>query len=64
MNAKLSSPAAELRDRYGIIVIGSGYGGSIAAARLAASGHEVCILERGKEWIPGEFPDAIDEVTA
>jgi cholesterol oxidase len=64
MNAKLSNPTAELRDRYGIIVIGSGYGGSIAAARLAAAGHEVCILERGKEWIPGEFPDEIDEVIA
>ncbi len=36
MNAKLSNPTAELRDRYGIIVIGSGYGGSIAAGFLFA----------------------------
>ncbi|CAG1021618.1 partial Cholesterol oxidase, partial [Methylococcales bacterium] len=64
MNAKLSNSITELKDRYGIIVIGSGYGGSITAARLAAAGYEVCLLERGKEWIPGEFPDEINEVTA
>ncbi|MEJ2429997.1 MAG: GMC family oxidoreductase [Deltaproteobacteria bacterium] len=62
MNVKLANSRAELRDRYGIIVIGSGYGGSITAARLAAAGHEVCILERGREWIPGEFPDEPEEV--
>jgi cholesterol oxidase len=56
---RLSSPHARLGDHnhYRIIVIGSGYGGSIAAARLAAAGHQVCLLERGKEWLPGEFPD-------
>jgi len=62
MNIKLSNSLGELRDRYGVIVIGSGYGGSITAARLAAAGYEVCILERGKEWVPGEFPDEVDEV--
>lgn len=64
MNAKLSNSITELKDRYGIIVIGSGYGGSITAARLASAGYEVCLLERGKEWIPGEFPDEMAEVTA
>ena len=49
MNIKLSNSLGELRDRYGVIVIGSGYGGSITAARLAAAGYEVCILERVKE---------------
>lgn len=62
MRDRLSNPASELRDRYGIIVIGSGYGGAIAAARLAEAGHDVCILERGKEWQPGEFPDEWDQV--
>ncbi|HWR51364.1 MAG TPA: GMC family oxidoreductase, partial [Bryobacteraceae bacterium] len=44
---------------YPFVVIGSGYGGSVMAARLAAAlnqPHAVCILERGKEWTPGEFP--------
>jgi len=64
MKDRLSNSVDELKDRYGIVVIGSGYGGSITAARLAAAGHEVCILERGKEWVPGEFPDELGEVVA
>ncbi|WP_231929092.1 NAD(P)-binding protein [Brevibacillus sp. SKDU10] len=38
-------------------MIGSGYGGSIAASRMARSGLKVCLLERGKEFCPGEFPN-------
>jgi cholesterol oxidase len=64
MTTRLSNSVGELKDRYGIVVIGSGYGGSITAAKLAAAGHEVCILERGKEWIPGGFPDELGEVVA
>ena len=30
-----------------VVVIGSGFGGSIAANRLAATGMEVLVLERG-----------------
>ncbi len=59
----LAHPPERRRDRYGAIVIGSGYGGSIVAARLAAAGHDVCVLERGKEWPIGSFPDDPDEVT-
>ena len=31
----LSSPIAKMRDHYDVVVIGSGYGGGIAASRLA-----------------------------
>ncbi len=62
MNVRLSNSIKELKDRYGTIVIGSGYGGSITAARLSAAGFDVCLLEKGKEWIPGQFPDELDEV--
>lgn len=55
--AHLSSPIGNIKDRYKIVVIGSGYGGGITASRLARAGQEVCILERGKEIQPGEFPD-------
>ena len=45
------------------MIIGSGYGGAIAAARLAAANlnpkPSVCILERGKERQPGEFPETL-----
>lgn len=57
MTAHLSSPVEELRDRYEVVVIGSGYGGAIAASRLARAGRQVCLLERGKEFQPGEYPD-------
>jgi cholesterol oxidase len=39
-----------------ILVIGSGYGGSIVASRLARAGQKVCLLERGNELRPGEYP--------
>jgi choline dehydrogenase-like flavoprotein len=40
-------------DRYGIIIIGSGAGGGTLAHRLAPSGKQVLILERG-DWLPRE----------
>lgn len=45
-----------LKDHYPVLIIGSGYGGSVLAARLSEAGKKVCILERGKEWHPGMFP--------
>jgi cholesterol oxidase len=59
---RLSSPIEELRDQYEVIVIGSGYGGAIAACRLARAGRQVCVLEQGKEIQSGEYPDTLPEV--
>lgn len=58
---KLSSPIENIKHRYSIVVIGSGYGGSITASRMARAGQSVCLLERGKEFLPGEFPDTLNE---
>src|SRR5918995_532895 len=55
--AMLSLPLHRLRDRYDVVVVGSGYGGAIAAARLARAGRSVCVLERGRELRPGDYPD-------
>ena len=54
---RLSSPTAEIKPRYDVVVVGSGYGGSIAACRGASAGKSVCLLEKGKEWLPGEFAE-------
>ncbi len=54
---RLSKPHSELKDHYDVIVVGSGYGGGIAAARLARLGRNVCVLERGREIHPGEYPN-------
>lgn len=39
------------------VVVGSGYGGAVAALRLAEKGWRVTVLERGSEYRPGEFPN-------
>jgi cholesterol oxidase len=55
-----------LADGYDVVVIGSGYGGAVTAARLAtaqwpaSAKPAICILERGKEWLPGQFPDSLE----
>ncbi|KAL6690708.1 hypothetical protein J3F84DRAFT_404316 [Trichoderma pleuroticola] len=53
---RISKPVELLRHSYDYVVIGSGYGGSIAASRLARAGESVCLLERGEERWPGEYP--------
>ncbi len=52
----LSRPLEQLRSQYSTLVIGSGYGGSVMAARLAGGG-PLALFERGREWLPQDFPD-------
>lgn len=61
---RLSSPLPHMKDHYQVVVIGSGYGGAIAASRLARAGQQVCVLERGKEIHPGDYPDTETECLA
>lgn len=55
------------RSHYDFIVVGSGYGGAITAARFAGTEVSdrrlsVCVLERGKEWEVGDFPDSFEGI--
>ena len=44
------------------VVVGSGFGGSVSAYRLAEAGLSVCLLERGKPYPPGSFPRSPKEL--
>ena len=40
---------------YDAVIVGSGFGGSVTAYRLAQAGKRVCVLERGRAYPPGSF---------
>lgn len=58
---KLSLGIELIQDHYDVVVIGSGYGASIAASRFARAGQKVCVLERGREIQPGEYPATFEQ---
>ena len=39
-----------------VVVVGSGFGGSVMTLRLREAGLGVCLLERGRAFPPGSFP--------
>jgi cholesterol oxidase len=41
---------------FDAVIVGSGFGGSVMAYRLAKANLNVCLLERGKAYPPGSFP--------
>lgn len=43
-------------EHFEAVVVGSGFGGSVSAYRLADAGASVCLLERGKAFPPNSFP--------
>jgi cholesterol oxidase len=60
--ARLARPLDRLARSYDVVVVGSGYGGGVAASRLARAGKRVCVLERGREFLTGEFPSRFPEM--
>jgi choline dehydrogenase-like flavoprotein len=64
--AELASRPPERDFDFEVVVIGSGYGGAVAAASLAAlpgvKKGAVCVLERGREYLQGMFPTCLGEL--
>jgi len=41
---------------FDFVIVGSGFGGSVSALRLAEKGYTVAVLERGRRFGPEDFP--------
>ncbi|MGA0078215.1 MAG: GMC family oxidoreductase N-terminal domain-containing protein [Candidatus Nanopelagicales bacterium] len=44
------------QQNFDVVIVGSGFGGSVAALRLAEKGYKVAVLEAGKRFNDEDFP--------
>ena len=49
-------PRAEAGFDYDVVVVGSGFGGSVSALRLTEKGYTVAVLEAGRRFTPQTLP--------
>jgi cholesterol oxidase len=43
---------------FDFIIVGSGFGGSVSALRLAEKGYRVAVMEMGRRWTPENLPES------
>jgi cholesterol oxidase len=44
------------RSNWDVIIVGSGFGGSVSALRMAEKGYKVLVIEKGKRYRSEDFP--------
>lgn len=47
--------------KYDFIIVGSGFGGAVAACRLAQAGQRILVLERGRRWDENTYPSVTNK---
>ena len=47
---------SDIKESYDYVIIGSGFGGSVSALRLAEKGYTVLVIEKGKWFKSNDFP--------
>ncbi len=52
----MPQPASSTHFDTDVAVVGSGFGGSVAALRFTEKGYRVVVLEKGKRWRPEDHP--------
>jgi cholesterol oxidase len=52
----MTSDKALTEQQYDVVIIGSGFGGSVAALRLTEKGYKVLVLEAGRRFKDEDFP--------
>lgn len=62
MITKLLESAGDFEAQADVCVIGTGAGGAVAAAELAAGGLDVVVLEQGHHWTSRDFTQREDEM--
>ncbi len=62
MSIDLLERGGDLTLRADVCVIGSGAGGAVAAAELAAGGRKVVVLEQGPHWTSADMTQREDEM--
>ncbi|MCC6904335.1 MAG: GMC family oxidoreductase, partial [Anaerolineae bacterium] len=63
MPDSVPAPAPSPVEMYDYVIIGSGFGGSVSAMRLAEKGYTVRVLERGRRYRDLDFPKTTWEVS-
>ncbi|WP_040524440.1 FAD-dependent oxidoreductase, partial [Gordonia effusa] len=50
--------STESTSDFDVVVVGSGFGGSVAALRLSEKGYRVCVIEAGRRFADTDFADS------